>query len=104
MSDTTQRFNEWIKTQTIVLHDVSMDGGHTWSQETVEPTDLARAAWMESARQADAVWVYVTDPAHVLRRGVDMIRGYDGWEVVDGLDGETLLKSGCELCRYRVPK
>jgi hypothetical protein len=51
MSDAEHRFDEWIKTQKIVLREATTDGGRTWSRVTVEPTDLAREAWLESARQ-----------------------------------------------------
>jgi len=97
-------FETWYKSQ---YDDYGIDlGKNDDEEESYEnyTTDVAANAFQEGERQADAVWVYVTDQNHVLRRGVDMIRGFDDWEVVDGLDGETMLKSGCELCRYRGTK
>jgi len=99
------RFETWYKSEYdadgIDLVDRNYDDEDPYENYT---TQIAWEAFQKGERQADAGWVYVTDPNHFLRRGVDMIRGFDGWEVVDGLDGKTMLKSGCELCRYRGTK
>jgi len=48
------RFNQWIKTQKVVIREVSTDGGQTWMTVAVPQADLALASWQESARQTAA--------------------------------------------------
>jgi len=48
------RFNQWIKTQKVVIREVSTDGGQAWMMVAVPQADLARASWQESARQTAA--------------------------------------------------